>query len=72
MTPAAIRQRLYRARKGARVGFPGGPAPTAPCGTVSAFKRHQRHKEPPCRECADVWNEYQRIRYWSHPSRARD
>jgi len=62
MTPAD-RQRAYRQRNGARVGQSPGPVPSAPCGTVSAWKRHQRRSEPICGPCASAWAEYQRERY---------
>lgn len=29
---------------------PGRPV-TRPCGTVAAYRRHQRHGEPPCDAC---------------------
>ena len=58
----ADRQRAYRARKGARVGAGPGPAPRAPCGTVSAYKRHLRHIEPTCAACRAAWAEYHRSR----------
>lgn len=53
---AAERQARYRARNGARVGDHPGPVPSAPCGTVSAYKRHQRHHEPPCDPCRLAYN----------------
>lgn len=40
-----------------------GPLPSAPCGTVSAYKRHQRKGEPIDAACAAAWAEYQRKRY---------
>lgn len=36
-----------------------GPAPTAPCGTRSAYNRHIRYGEDPCAACRDVYNAYQ-------------
>ena len=36
--------------------------PTAPCGTLSAYQRHLRHRETPCRACRDAHNELQRER----------
>lgn len=36
-----------------------GPAPTAPCGTRSAYNRHLRYDEPPCDACRDAYNQYQ-------------
>jgi len=58
----AARQRAYRARNGARTGE-HGPKATAPCGTVSAYKRHLRHGEATCAPCAAAWATYQRERY---------
>lgn len=55
-------QRRWRASKGARTGQPG-PAPTQPCGTVAAYKRHGRHGETPCDECRAAWAKYQREAY---------
>lgn len=60
---AADRQRRYRDRNGARVGQSPGPVPSAPCGTASAWKRHQRKGEPIDAACAAAWAEYQRERY---------
>lgn len=40
-----------------------GPAPSAPCGTVAAYKRHQRNGEPVDAECGAAWAEYQRELY---------
>lgn len=57
--PAAEYQRAYRARNGARVGEAPGPLPSAPCGTVSAYKRHRRYRETPCPACYAAWNAYQ-------------
>jgi hypothetical protein len=59
----ADRQRAYRQRNGARVGQSPGPAPSAPCGGVSAYKGHLRRSEPPCEACRAAWAEYQRHRY---------
>ena len=59
-------QRAYRARKALEAGRqPGqvGRPVTAPCGTVAAYKRHQRRGEQPCRSCRAAWSEYQRQRY---------
>ena len=53
---SAERQRAYRARSGARVGQGPGPAPSAPCGTVSAYKRHKRHGEPIDDACRHAYN----------------
>jgi hypothetical protein len=54
-------QRAWRARQGASTGRPG-PAPSAPCGTVSAYKRHLRAAERPCQPCRDAWSAYHRER----------
>lgn len=40
-----------------------GPAPTAPHGTVSAYKRHLRHAEPPCAACRAAWAKWHRDNY---------
>jgi hypothetical protein len=55
-------QRRWRAKQGARTGQPG-PPPTQPCGTVAAYKRHQRRKEPPCEACRAAWADQQRTYY---------
>ena len=34
----------------------------APCGTVTAAKRHQARKEPMCSSCLAVYREYERVR----------
>ncbi len=60
---SAERQRRYRARKGQRVGQQPGPLPSAPCGTVSAYKRHQRRSEAPCQACRAAWAAWQRDYY---------
>lgn len=52
----AERQRRWRERNGANVGGRPGPPPSAPCGTVSAYKRHQRNKEHIDAECRDAYN----------------
>lgn len=59
----AKRQREYRRRKGARVGDHPGPAASAPCGTVSAYKRHKRHGEPVDDACREAYNAAQRGYY---------
>lgn len=51
-------QREWRAKQGARTGQPGRPA-TAPCGTVAAYKRHQRRQETPCDACKAAYSEHQ-------------
>lgn len=55
-------QRAWRARNGARTGAPG-PAPSAPCGTVSAYKRHRRNGEQVDDLCRQAWNAEQRRLY---------
>jgi hypothetical protein len=40
-----------------------GPAPSAPHGSVSAYKRHLRHGEAPCEPCRKAWATYHRSRY---------
>ena len=49
----AEQQRRWRESKGARQGVTGRP-PTAPCGTVAAYKRHRRNGEEPCQPCKDA------------------
>jgi hypothetical protein len=44
---------------------PGRP-PSRPCGTLSARKRHYRHKEKPCRACKQAWS-----RWWQATGRAQ-
>jgi len=65
----ADQQRRWRAQHGARVGQGPGPAPSAPCGTVSAYKRHKRHDEDPCGPCRAAWAEYQRDLYQRRKAR---
>lgn len=31
-----------------------------PCGTIAAYRRHQRHGEQPCEACQKVWAAYHR------------
>ena len=38
------------------------PQPVAPCGTLSAYQRHLRRRETPCRACRDAQNALQRER----------
>ena len=65
-------QRAYRARKaleaGRQPGKPGRP-PTQPCGTVAAYKRHQRNGEPIDQPCRDAWSAYQRELYQRRKNR---
>ncbi len=60
---AAARQRAYRERKGAKVGGKPGPAPSAPCGTPSGYKRHKRNGEPIDDACRLAYNAEQRRLY---------
>lgn len=59
----AERQRAWRERNGSRVGGPPGPLPTAPCGTISAYKRHLRHGEVADPACKAAWAAYNREWY---------
>jgi hypothetical protein len=52
---SADRQRRYRDRLRG-----GPPRALAPCGTVAAYRRHQRHGEPACALCRAAWAEWQR------------
>jgi hypothetical protein len=54
-------QREWRARQGARTGK-HGPAPSAPCGTRSAYNRHLRSGESPCELCREANGLYQKSR----------
>lgn len=52
---SAERQKRYRNR------LRGGPARVPkPCGTVAAYRRHQRNGEPPCDACRKANADYQR------------
>jgi len=66
MNPSPEYQRQRRARlapeAGREPGKVGRPA-THPCGTNAAYKRHQRHGEPPRAACRAAWAEYQREMY---------
>lgn len=42
---------------------PGRPA-FRPCGTMAAYRRHQRHGETPCRECKQAFS-----RWWQDRGR---
>lgn len=42
---------------------PVGRPITEPCGTVSAYKRHRRHGEQPCKPCREAWAAKQREYY---------
>lgn len=39
-----------------------GPAPSSPCGTRSAYNRHRRYGEVPCRACMTASAQYTRDR----------
>lgn len=54
----AEKQRAYRDRK--RGGPPRQPAP---CGTLAAFRRHQRHSEQIDAACREAYNAAQREMY---------
>lgn len=54
----ADKQRAYRDRL--RGGPPRAPAP---CGTLAAFRRHQRHGEPIDAACREAYNAAQREYY---------
>ena len=41
----------------------GPPRALKPCGTVAAYRRHQRNGETPCEPCRAAWSEYQRQQY---------
>jgi len=58
----ADQQYRWRASKGARTGEPG-PPPSAPCGTVSAYKRHKRKGESVDDACRLAYNAWHRERY---------
>lgn len=68
----AEQQRRWRAAHGARVGQGRGPAPSAVCGTVAAYKRHRRHDEAPCAACRAAWAEYQRELYQRRRAATRE
>ncbi len=55
---SADKQREYRDR------LRGGPARVpAPCGTLAAFRRHQRRGEPICEACRVAYNAAHRDMY---------
>lgn len=54
----AEKQKAYRDRK--RGGPPRAPAP---CGTLAAYRRHQRHSEPVDAACREAYNASQRAMY---------
>jgi len=41
----------------------GPPRVPKPCGTVAAYRRHQRAGEAPCEPCRAAWAAYQRDLY---------
>lgn len=48
------RWRAERAKADGRApGRPGRP-PSAPCGTLAAYRRHLRRDETPCQACRDA------------------
>lgn len=49
-----------------------GPKPSAPCGTTSAYRRHQRNGETPCTACRQAWADYHRARYAAQKAGAAD
>ena len=64
MTSPAERSRAYRDRK--RGGAPRQPQP---CGTLAAYRRHERAQEAPCEACKAAHAEYQRELYAKRKSR---
>ena len=58
-SPAEI-QKAYRDR---RRGAP--PRQLEPCGTLAAWRRHQRHGEAPCPPCVEARRAYDAGRDWS-------
>lgn len=46
-----------------------GPQPSQPCGTVAAYKRHQRAGEQPCDLCRAAWAAKQRELYAKRKTR---
>lgn len=63
----AEKQRAYRDRKRGRP-----PRQLAPCGTLAAYRRHQRHNEPIDQPCRDAYNTAQRNYYDARKSRGKD
>lgn len=61
-------QRRWRAKHGAKTGQPGRPI-TQPCGTVAAYKRHQRKNETPCAACRQAYSAYQAELYQQRKQR---
>ena len=58
MSTPAERSRAYRDRKR---GQP--PRQPQPCGTLAAYRRHERAQEPPCQACKAAHAEHQRALY---------
>ena len=58
MTSPAERSRAYRDRK--RGGAPRQPQP---CGTLAAYRRHERAQEASCEACKAAHAEHQRALY---------
>ena len=59
-------QRQRRAAKAIAEGRePGKPGPPVcrPCGTIAAYRRHERRGFPPCDACKAAHAEYQRDYY---------
>lgn len=63
MTPAE-KQAAYRDRRRG-----GPPRPLAPCGTVAAYRRHQRRGEPVDAACRDAYNAAHRTMYHQRKER---
>ncbi len=64
MSTPAERSRAYRDRKR------GGPARTPqPCGTLAAYRRHERAQEAPCQACKAAHAEHQRALYTKRKGR---
>ena len=58
MTSPAERSRAYRDRK-----LGGAPRQPQPCGTLAAYRRHERAQEAPCQACKAAHAEHQRALY---------
>jgi hypothetical protein len=63
----ADRARAYRTRQ--RGGAPREPQPH---GTLAAYRRHQRHGEPPCEECRAAERQRQRKLYERRKAKRRN
>lgn len=63
----AERARAYRARKRG-----GPPRKLAPHGTTAAYRRHERHGEPPCEECREAHRKFQRDLYARRKAKRRN